>query len=399
MTFIRFILVLQLVFWILTPAGLLSQSTEKARSWELKGYLTDMQMWQFTDIREDWILDNQFQNRLDLSLSPGKIFRMGAGLRTRFFFGQTLSANPDYKGTMTQDPGLVNMTWQLASGNSFLLVTQFDRAWISLSGKHMDFTAGRQRINYGQAFIWNPNDIFNTYSYYDVDYPERPGSDALRLQVYPSTTSEVEAAAAWNREGKITVAGLGRFNAGQYDIQFLAGLVADQDVVFGAGWSGNLAAAGFRGEISYFQPKNSFLDTTGVLLATIGLDYTFANSLMLTFQAFYNQLPPDYEPENFLAIYQAPPSPKILSFAEWNLFLQGSYPVTPLWNVSMAVIYFPDRHGCYLGPSVRYSVGNNIDLDLFVQYFNGKFPDESSGKTQTIFFKSCLTALRLKWSF
>lgn len=31
---------------------------------------------------------------------------------------------------------------------------------------------------------WNPNDWFNTYNYFDFDYEERPGTDAIRVRVY-----------------------------------------------------------------------------------------------------------------------------------------------------------------------------------------------------------------------
>ncbi|TSA27918.1 MAG: hypothetical protein D4R67_05070 [Bacteroidetes bacterium] len=376
-----------------------TQSPGKTRSWELKGYLNDLQMVQFQKINDPWILDNELQNRLDFFWHPGKVFRLGLGMRNRFLFGQSFAQNPAYKGSLTTDPGLVNLTWSIFSGESFLLVSQFDRAWFSLTAGKVQLTVGRQRINWGQAIVWNPNDIFNTYSFYDFDYPERPGSDAIRLQFYPGYTSVLEAAIKWNNQGKITVAGLCRFNLKQYDIQFLGGLVDDRDYVIGAGWSGNISQAAFRGEISYFYPKNASRDTSGLLLATMGIDYSFSNSLYLVFQIFYNQLPPDFQPENFISLYQAPPSPKILSFAEWNIFLQGSYPVTPLFDVNLAAMYYPDLNGFFIGPTINYSVRQNLDLSVFAQYFNGRFTHTGPQHDQSLKFRACIAALRLKWNF
>jgi hypothetical protein len=380
-----------------TGINLFSQE-KNTRSWLLKGYLDDMQMAQFSKIDDPWTLDNQVNNRLDFTWSPGKVFSLGAGMRNRFLFGQTFTANPEYKGSLFADKGLVNMTWDIYSGQSFALTSGFDRAWLSVTTGKFQVTAGRQRINWGQAIVWNPNDIFNTYSYFDVDYPERPGSDAVRMQFYPSTTSVVEVASKWNSQGKITVAGLGRFNAGGYDIQFLAGLVDDQDWVLGAGWSGNISGAAFRGEVNYYQPKKNFTDTSGVFLATIGADYTFKNSLALTFQVFYNQLPAGYQPTNMLSIYQAPVSPKMLSFTEWNLFLMGSYPVTPLFDVSLGGMYYPDLAGYYIGPTLNYNLKQNIDLSLFIQYFNGRFK-EAGLQMEDVYFQAFMGAVRLKWSF
>ena len=61
----------------------------------------------------------------------------------------------------------------------------------------------RQRINWGQTLVWNPNDIFNAYSYFDFDYIERPGSDAIRLQYYPDYSSAIEMAVKADYENKI----------------------------------------------------------------------------------------------------------------------------------------------------------------------------------------------------
>jgi hypothetical protein len=148
------------LFPVMMMAGQVAGQGDSA-SWNLKGYLGDLQMVQFQKIESPWITGNEFHNRLDFTWSPGAHFGMGAGLRNRFIFGQTLTQNPEYKSTLFQDPGLVNMTWDIASGTSYAIVSQFDRAWISWSGKGFQFTAGRQRINWGQAVIWNPNDIFN----------------------------------------------------------------------------------------------------------------------------------------------------------------------------------------------------------------------------------------------
>lgn len=388
-----------LLLLVIFPGALWSQESTPPRRWELKGYLNDLQMVQFQKVNDPWILDNEIHNRLDFSWYPGTLFRLGIGMRNRFLFGQSFTQNPAYKGSLTTDPGLVNMTWSLLSGNSFLLVSQFDRAWFSVTTGKVQLTVGRQRINWGQSIVWNPNDIFNTYSFYDFDYPERPGSDAIRLQFYPSSTATIEAAVKWNKQGRITIAGLGRFNLWQYDIQFIGGLVDDQDWVIGTGWSGNISQAGFRGEVSYFYPKSLARDTSGILLATMGLDYSFSNSLYLIFQVFYNQLPPNFQPETLLSIYQAPPSPKTLSFSEWNIFLQGSYPITPLFDVSLAAMYYPNLNGYFIGPNVNYSIRQNIDLSFFLQYFNGRFKDTGPQQDQNIYFQACISALRLKWSF
>lgn len=121
-----------LILSVIVSVSSQAQETTTPGNWELKGYLSDLQMVQFQKANEDWILDNEVHNRLDFSWYPGTVFRMGIGMRNRFLFGQSFTVNPEYKGSLTTDPGLVNMTWSILSGNSFLLVSQFDRAWFSV---------------------------------------------------------------------------------------------------------------------------------------------------------------------------------------------------------------------------------------------------------------------------
>ncbi|MCK7542259.1 MAG: hypothetical protein MZV63_70990 [Marinilabiliales bacterium] len=66
---------------------------------------------------------------------------------------------------------------------SHVLNTFIDRASVDFTAGTLQVSAGRQRINWSQALVWNPNDIFNTYSSFDFDYMERPGSDAVRVDL------------------------------------------------------------------------------------------------------------------------------------------------------------------------------------------------------------------------
>ena len=151
------------------------------------------------------------------------------------------------------DNGFVRLSDNLSKGNSYVLNSKIDRAYIDYTKDKFQVTIGRQRINWGQCFTWNPNDLFNAYSFFDFDYVEKPGSDAIRMQYYSTNTSTFEFAVKADNNSKVTSALLYRFNKWNYDIQFLGGLLNEQDYVVGTGWSGNIKGASFRGEISYFS--------------------------------------------------------------------------------------------------------------------------------------------------
>jgi hypothetical protein len=112
---------------------------------------------------------------------------------------------------------------------------------------------------------------------------------------------------------------------------------------------------------------------------------------VIQFEALYNQSRSSGV-TNFVDFYNANLSAKNLTFTKVTFLLQGSYPITPLFNVSIAGMYFPKLNGIFLGPSLTYSITNNIDFSLITQSFAGQLV---KGQTEHFDFGF----LRLKWSF
>jgi hypothetical protein len=248
---------------------------------------------------------------------------------------------------------------------------------------------GRQRINWGQTFVWNPNDIFNAYSYYDFDYVERPGSDAIRIQYYPSSSSALEIAVKADNNNDITAAGLYRFNKWGYDIQFLAGYSNSSDIVAGAGWSGAIGSVSFRGEGTWFHPLEAFKDTTGTTIITTGIDKVFTDNSIVQVQMMYCNNPLSLN--NFSNLYFGNLSAKDLAFSKFSAFGQFTWAATPLLNLGISAMWFPDLKGYFAGPSVDYSLAENVDFSLIWQHFNSIMGGERT--------KINLAFLRVKYSF
>ena len=351
-----------------------TKEKKKERNWTLDGYISSLQSVIVSDT-DYWINDYLLHNRLNFHWYPLKSLTIDIEMRNRFIYGDQLrlDTSGSYKRSLENDRGLVDLSRNIFQGKSYVLNAMIDRVNIQYTLKKFEAIIGRQRINWGQTFVWNPNDIFNTYSFFDFDYPERPGSDAIRLQYYTGTTSAAEFAIKSDSTGNITSAGLFRFNKFNYDIQLLGGILNSEDLVMGLGWSGNIKNIAFRGEMSYFHPYRDYSDTTGLIYLSVGLDYLFSNSLYLQFETFYQQMPAGYNIENFMEFYSGPLSVKNLSFTRYNLFAQASYPISPLLNGTLAVMYFPEIAGFYLGPSAGYSLTDNLEFSLYLQLFSGKF--------------------------
>ena len=381
------ILIFIFTICFITPVKVISQ--EKPEVITLNGYITTMQSVMFDSLSGPFINDNLIHNRLNIKGYLNKNITIAAEFRNRLFTGDMVRIDQSYSEMIGSDLGLIDLSWNLLNEQSFFLNTTIDRLWFDLNYGKFQARIGRQRINWGQTLVWNPNDIFNAYSFFDFDYVERPGSDAVRLQYYPGFSSAIEIAVKADYEDNITAAALYRFSRMGYDIQFLAGYTNSEDLIAGAGWSGAIGSVSFRGEASWFQPARHFSDTTGTGLFTIGFDRVSKNNSMAQIQIMYCNNAVDLS--SFGTLYYGSLSAKDLAFSEFSAFGLFSYPITPLLIATVSAMWFPDLKGYFAGPSLDYSLAENVDFSLFWQHFKGKIEDERS--------RINLGFLRVKFSF
>jgi hypothetical protein len=331
-------------------------------------------------------------NRMNLAYYANDKLTWHVQFRNQFVWGQSMKQISGYANNFAEDRGFLNLNFNWWQNSNKLMNTQFDRAYIQYTLGNMELSLGRQRVNWGRTLVWNPNDIFNAFSYYDFDYMERPGSDALRANYYFGTASSAELVAKLDSSKDLTLAGLYKFNKWSYDIQFLGGYVDGQDFVIGTGWEGNLGKVAFRGEANYYHPESNFADTCGVFLASIGFDYLIGNKLTVQCEFLYNAPKTliDIE-QSTTAIFQAPSTSKSLSFSEYNVFANLSYIVNPILTTNIAAMYYTDYNGYFLMPAIDFSIHSNLYFSLMYQYFNLELNNSRSG--------SNVAYARLKWNF
>ena len=386
-----------LIFMLATVTGLMAQKLT------LAGYVKDMQGFYYLEKplvltngqTFQWTTYNQLHNRLNLDWQAAKNFRFELGVRNRLMAGKMIGDIPGYASIFKEDNGLVKLSWNLAEKKDWFLNTSIDRFYMDYTWKKFQIRAGRQRINWGINLVWNPNDLFNAFSYIDFDYEERPGSDAVLLTWYNSGTSSLDMAFKKDGRGNTTAAARYLFNILDYDVQFIGGK-NDNDFVLGGGWSGGIGDVSFRGEGSFFTPlagKEKISETS--VSATVSADYTFKSSLFVHTAFLYNSLGTTQtgsgisllNPNNNL-------SAKNLSIGKYEIFGQVSYPINPILNVNFAGMLNPSDGSCYLGPASTISLQNNLELMLTAQLMLGKAGSEYGymGNTYACFG-------RLRWSF
>ncbi|MDR2472950.1 MAG: hypothetical protein LBD53_05200 [Tannerella sp.] len=360
-----------------------SAQTHDYKSVEIGGYVSDMPSFISIGSPEAFYWNNLVHNRLNFGWQFAENWRIDAGMRNRFIFGSEYLVQSD---EMAKDNGWLNLTWNNYQDRTVVLNSTFDRLNITFERDEWKLQLGRQRINWGQTFVWNPNDIFNTYSFFDFDYTERPGCDAFRATFYHSETASSELASSINRYGKATAALMHHRNWQNIDFQGIVGYFEQTDIVVGGAVTGDYKGLNCRGEISVFKPVNISSDKT-IVAASVGLDYIFANSLMLQTEFLYNNASQSGNLTDLLSAEGM--SAKRLSVSDKNLFFQASYPLTPRLNSSLSGMYFVDINAFYTGFSIDYSLASNFDLSCIAQYFG----------TESQNMSVLLAFARIKWSF
>jgi hypothetical protein len=371
------------------------QAFVQESKWTLNGYVKELYMFYSPEnaipgIDRDYLATNIIHNRLNLRWCTSSKLTTVVEMRNRLMFGTLVKDFPDYQSIINVDHGLVDLSWISAESSNWFIHSMIDRAYLDYTSGKWQFRVGRQRVNWGVNLVWNPNDIFNSFSYFDFDYEERPGTDALRVQYYTGTTSSAELVYKPGRDQAYTaLAGMYRFTRWDYDFQFIGGQ-AGNDWILGGGWSGDIRGAGFRGEFTHFEPNNDRSERASV--ASVSADYTFKNSLYLHTSILYNSAGKTGKAGGIDVFFNPEMSAKQLSFARYSLFGQVSKPITPLFSGSFSGIVNPSDGSIYFGPALTYSLLNNLELMLTGQLFFGDAGTEF-GDIGRIAFG------RLKWSF
>ncbi|TSA35965.1 MAG: hypothetical protein D4R64_08905 [Porphyromonadaceae bacterium] len=346
----------------------------------------------FEKIDGPWTIDNLVHNRLNFKAGCGSHVNAAVEVRNRFLFGETVKYFPGYADRIGQDRGWADLSWNLISDTSYILNTTIDRAYIDLNLGKFQATIGRQRINWGMNYVWNPNDIFNVYSFFDFDYVERPGSDAVRLQYYFTPSTHLELVGKMNSTDQPSYAGLFRFSLAGYDFQILGGQIDKKEYVAGGGFSGYIGPVSLNGEVTYLHPRKMISHPGPAIIAGGGLSYLTPFRLNIQVEYLYNQAAELTSLTSFTDFYYRNLTVRDLSIAPHTFFANLSYPVTPLFSAGLATMYFPKLRGFFAGPSLDLSLRDDLDLSFILQHFTVELQKGSSQR-------ATLGFLRVKWSF
>ncbi|MEZ4810080.1 MAG: hypothetical protein R2819_06940 [Allomuricauda sp.] len=381
-----------LTLLILLMACSMGSAQEEKQSWasdhlEFSGYVKYLNISTFSSL-DSVVNDNLLHNRLNFKVYANDLFTAGIELRNRIFWGTSVQNIPDYAQLVKSSNQDIDMSALVVNKPALIGLSTIDRLYLDFHSGKWQVILGRQRINWGKNLVWNPNDLFNAYSFVDFDYEERPGSDALRAQYYVSGNASWELAInyadAWNRN---TFALKYNFNKFEYDFQVLAGKYLE-DFVFGLGWEGAIKTVGIKGEFSYFSSQGNADQSKEVLVGSISLDYYFKNGLSLNLSSLYNgngiTALDDFDVSQFSSTTL---NAKQLMPNRWSYFAQVSDPITPAITASMAAIYAQELNTVFFMPQFQYAISQNWGFDVTGQIFYGKQDDSFSNIGNSVFLR------------
>jgi len=386
------------LLWILTMLFITGSfklyGQEAEKPWEISGYIKNMQSvihFPASGLFPDGgsYFDNLIHNRINFSYQFSEEWMIKADLRNRIFWGDQNRALQDaYISELDKANDFIKLSAGASSGSGLAAHTMIDRLYLDFARNNWQIRLGRQRINWGINTFWNPNDIFNAFSFIDFDYEEKPGSDALSIKYNWGIASGVELAIKATDSLKHLIGGvMFKGNIHNYDYQILTG-VMENHLTLGGGWAGNLWEAGFKGELSWFKSLDP--DITDGFAATLGLDYIFKNGLYSGLGFLYNS--GGNNEQSLSGIFNFELSAKNLYPYTTAFLTQVSYGFTPILNGGIAIIYSPvPSNPVFISPNISYSLANELDFALFGQLIFEE-TDTFNSPVQALF-------LRIKYSY
>lgn len=384
---------LLIVVWNMGTAQAQIPGLEPEQDWDLTGYVKYMATGNFPDQQSNG-LDHLIHQRFNLEYRVTPDFRLNAGMRNRLLWGDT-AETPEFGRLVEQDLGYFDLSTNWLDKNGIVGNSQFDRLYVNWDKDDWQLRGGRFRINWAMTALWNPNDIFNSYSIYDFDYEERSGTDALMVSRKLDFASSAEVVYSPSEDNKLeSYAARYLFNYQGWDIQFIAGK-ANLDRVIGAGFAGDIKGAGFRGEITWFSPtrdewRGEPLDSTSV--STLELDYSFGGRRNWMARASVMYISEPLAPDNALLFLNLPLTARTLSFTEWSWYTDAGFDITPLSRLTFSGTYYNDD-SFFLGASNTYSLADDWQLLAVLQRFDGSNESLFGQTASTLLF------MQVRWSF
>jgi hypothetical protein len=375
----------------------LAQAQDSTAKLEIHGYVKYMQINMVGQNQQQWVLatDNLIHNRLNLVWYLAKSTALKVEVRNRAFYGELTKASSGSGAGLGQDPGFFDLSHAWIDHSSLVVHSMVDRFNLTHQADNYTLRLGRQRINWGISTLFTPNDVFNAFNYFDFDYEERPGVDALRWEWQTGDMSGLDVAVAPGSSGQDWVFGIKYgHNYKGFDLQYIVANYK-RDAMVGMGMAGQIGGSGIKAELSIFQPRRQLLQSPLEATGTLAIDRTFGTGWYVSVGGLYvgqgSTAPLGFGGST--SLMSAHISVKRLMPTKYTLAVMTSKSLGMKSSLSVVAMYAPGSNMIILFPSLAYSIANNWDIDLVVQSMFMEGASSNIGHGGTGFFA------RMRWSY
>jgi hypothetical protein len=331
----------------------------------LNGYIKALPSWNLPGNFERMSQTNIFHNRININIKASNHFQSGISFRNRLIWGDDVKQNPGYSSLIRNTQELLNLSAIWVQDPSLILYTNTERLWVEYRKSKWNLRIGRQRINWSMTGTWNPCDLFNVYNFLDVDYEERPGTDAIKFSYQTGEMSSLEFAFAPGKSAnKAITAGRYTFHKNQTDFQLLAGLYKRR-ISFGGAWAGRLGETGWKGELQYFMKRGT---EKPQLNMTTEFDHVFKKGWYLNGGMLYNANGISKRISKMDTL-RFEFTPLQLMPTKFNFIFSSSKEINPIFSFTSSILYSPNSNLLILLPGLRLNMGSNLDADFIWQSF------------------------------
>ena len=335
------------------------------------GYAVDMPVYTFSSVKTPAFFprENQLLNLTRLRLKPQIFLWSGARINIEYEMDALLAKdiNNSEINQITVNRQLINMKWNIASGNKYQLSHYIDRLYFRQGFDWGNIIAGRQRISWGTGRIWNPTDLFNPLNPADFSKIEKDGADAVSMTYYLGNFTDLNI--VYNPQDKFkknNAAFRFRTNYDTYDLAVIGGYF-DRRYVAGFDFAGNLFVAGVRGEGIISMDKNDLSKNYTKLV--FGIDNQFTPKLYALIEYQYNG---EGRTNKFSYDLARLTKGEIINLNRNYLFVSSNYLFTPLITGTFSNnIDINDGSG-FVNVSCSWSLTENSNLTFGALITYGK---------------------------
>lgn len=363
-------------------------SLVRKSAWQVSGYVKNLESLSFDKNFKNAVSENLLHQRLNIRWRPSQKISAVAEFRNRLFWGEGVKSNPGFANQVENENENFNLQKTWINNGSLMLHTSIERLNLEYRDARIEVKVGRQRINWGLADIWNPNDIFNVYSFLNFDYEERAGADGIRGHIHLNNAANLEVGYVNTGKENGNIAAIKyEDNISGYDWQCLAGWHKNR-LTLGGGWAGILGKLGFKGEGQWFLKRDGSESQINI---TLEFDHILKKGWYVKGGLLYNNNGMHEPIENGSDI-NFRPSALMPMPTRWNFIATTAKEINPLCSATVSLLFAPGTDLIIVLPSIKYNLASNLDADIFWQSFFLRSNEKMEAKRHLVFF-------RIKWSF